>query len=176
MPIFSDDELLELGLLRAKEVDELVEHGLLDASRRFDEDLLDILVLSYPELTISLHTGSTYPAEQLQVEIENISLPRLVVDELRNAAREIVVRDTDTNNYEGWSRRSYSDDFGLFEFEMTAFHVARRAFEHLEGYRDTMKGPRDESVRVEHAAAAKYAVSNNVSQLRTNPETDLKMT
>lgn len=176
MPTFSDDELVELSLLRAKEVDELVEHGLLDASRRFDEGLLDIIILSYPELTISLHTGPTYPAEQLQVEVENISLPRLVVDELRNAAREIVARDTDTNNYEGWSRRSYSDDFGLFEFRMTAFHVARRVLERLEGYRDTMKGPREESVRVEHVAAAKYVVSNIVSQLRTNLETDLKMT
>ena len=34
MPTFSDDELVELSLLRAKEVDELVEHGLLDASDR----------------------------------------------------------------------------------------------------------------------------------------------
>ncbi|KFY63038.1 hypothetical protein V496_04257 [Pseudogymnoascus sp. VKM F-4515 (FW-2607)] len=149
MPIFSDDELLELSLLRAKEVDELVEHDLLDASRRFDEDLLDILVFSYPELTISLHTGPTYPAEQLRVEFENISLPRLVVDGLRNTVREIVVRDADTNNYEGWSGRSDIDDFGMFEFEMTAFHVARVASEHLEGYRDSIKESQEESARVE---------------------------
>lgn len=162
MPTFSDDELVELSLLRAKEVDELVEHGLVDASRRFDEDLLDIIILSYPELTISLHTGPTYPAEQLQVKIENISLPRLVVDELRNAAREIVVRDTDSNNYEGWSRRSHTDDFGVFEFEMTAFHVVEMASEHLEGYRDSIKEPREESAWVEDLAAAKYADSNIV--------------
>ncbi|OBT70445.1 hypothetical protein VE03_00038 [Pseudogymnoascus sp. 23342-1-I1] len=151
MPTFNDDELVELSLLRAREVDELVEHGLVVASRRFDEDLLDILVFSYPELTISLHTGPTYPAEQLQLEIDNISLPRLVVDELRNAAREIVVRDADTNNYEGWTRRSDIDDFGIFEFEMSAFHVARVASEHLESYRDSIKEPR-ESARVEDLA------------------------
>lgn len=164
MPIFSDDELLELSLLRAKEVDELVEHDLLDASRRFDENLLDILVFSYPELTISLHTGPTYPAEQLRVEFENISLPRLVVDGLRNTVREIVVRDADTNNYEGWSGRSDIDDFGMFEFEMTAFHVARVASEHLEGYRDSIKESQEESARVEDLPP-KYAVSNIVSQL-----------
>lgn len=160
MPIFSDEDLVELSLLRANEIDELVEHGLIDASHRFDEDLLDILVLSYPELTISLHTGPTYPAEQLQVEIENISLPRLAVDELRNAVREIVARDADTNNYDGWRRRAHSDDFGIFEFEMSAFHVARRAFGHLESYRDSIMGPREESV--EDRAGAKYAVSNIV--------------
>lgn len=160
MPIFSDEDLVELSLLRANEIDELVEHGLIDASHRFDDDLLDILVLSYPELTISLHTGPTYPAEQLQVEIENISLPRLAVDELRNAVREIVARDADTNNYDGWRRRAHSDDFGIFEFEMSAFHVARRAFGHLESYRDSIMGPREESV--EDRAGAKYAVSNIV--------------
>lgn len=160
MPTFSDDELVELSLLRANEVDELVEHNLLDASRRFDEDLLHILVLAYPELIISLHTGPTYPAEQLQVEIENISLPRVIVDELRNAVREIVARDTDTNNYGKWSRRSHNDDFGIFEFEMTAFHVAQRAFEHLESYRDSIMEPREESP--EDRAGAKYAVSNIV--------------
>ncbi|OBT56061.1 hypothetical protein VE04_04199 [Pseudogymnoascus sp. 24MN13] len=154
MPIFSDEDLVELSLLRANEIDELVEHGLIDASHRFDEDLLDILVLSYPELTISLLTGSAYPAEQLRVEIENISLPRLAVDELRNAVREIVARDADTNNYDGWRRRAHSDDFGIFEFEMSAFHVARRAFGHLESYRDSIMGPREESV--EDRAGAKF--------------------
>jgi hypothetical protein len=166
MPTFSDDELVELSLLRAKEVDELVENGLLEASRRFDEDLLDILILSYPELTILLHTGPTYPAEQLQLEIENASLPRLVVDELRNAAREIVARDANTNNYECWSSRSQNDDYGLFEFEMTAFHVAQSAFEHLEGYRDSIKRPREENPHAEDpTAGAKYAHYNIVSQL-----------
>lgn len=163
MPTFSDDELVELSLLRAKEVDELVEHGLLDASRRFDDGLLHSLVLSYPELTIWLQTGPTYPAEQLQVEIENISLPRLVVDELRNAAREIVSRGAETNNHEGWSRRTHNDDFGVFGFEMTAFHVAQGASKHLRNYRDSMKGPREENASMEDAAAAKYADSNIVS-------------
>lgn len=160
MPTFSDNELVELSLLRANEVDELVEHGLLDASRRFDEDLLDILVLSRPELTVTLHTGPTYPAEQLQVDIENISLPRVTVDELRNAVREIVVRDADTNNYGEWSRRSHSDDFGIFEFEMSAFHVAQRVFDHLESYRDSVMEPREENAQ--DRAGAKYAVSNIV--------------
>ncbi|KFX97827.1 hypothetical protein V490_02604 [Pseudogymnoascus sp. VKM F-3557] len=157
MPTFNDDELVELSLLRAKEVDELVEHGLLDASRRFDDGLLDILILSYPELTISMHTGPTYPAEQLQVEIENVSLPRLVVDELRNAAREIVARDSGTNNYEAWSRRSQNDDYGLFEFEMTAFKVALSASEHLEGYRDSIKRTQEQNKHVEDlTAGAKF--------------------
>jgi hypothetical protein len=177
MPTFSDDELVELSLLRAKEVDELVEHGLLEASRRFDEDVLDILILSYPELTIWLHTGPTYPAEQLQVEIENVSLPRLVVDELRNAAREIVARGSGTNNYEGWSRRSQNDDYGLFEFEMTAFNVARSASEHLQGYRDSIKRSRAENSHAEDlTAGAKYAYYNVGSQLSTNSEAGLKMT
>lgn len=165
MPTFSDDDLVELSLLRAKEVDELVEHGLLDTSRRFDEELLDIIALSYPELRVSLHTGPTYPAEQLQLEIENISLPRLTVDELRSVAREIVVRDTDTNNYEGWSRRSYNDDFGIFQFEMTAFHVAQAVSEQLVAYRHRIKLPREESIGAEDRGAAKYVISNSVYQL-----------
>ncbi|KFY41468.1 hypothetical protein V494_02980 [Pseudogymnoascus sp. VKM F-4513 (FW-928)] len=156
MPTYSEDELIELGLLRAKEVDELVEHGLLDASLRFDESLMDSIVLSHPELTITLHTGPTYPAEQLQIEIENISLPRIVVDELRNEARGIVARDSDTNNHEAWSKWSQSDAFEPFDFEMTAFHVTQMASGHLKNYRISILEPGKKSVRVEEPQGAKF--------------------
>ncbi|SRR6266536_1434518 len=139
MGIFSEDELVELSILRGQEIDELVKNGFLDPDLRFDEDVLDAINLSYPEVIISIKTGSNYPAEQLDYKMTNLALPRLKMDALRIDIRKIVERDTTSNNYEKWKKREDGDAFGVFQFEMTALHIALKTIEHLEAYR----GPPD---------------------------------
>lgn len=135
MGIFSNDELVELSILRGQEIDELVESGFLNPDRRFDEDVLESIELSYPEVIILIKTGSNYPAEQLDCEMSNMALPRLTMDALRIDIRRILEKDITSNNYEKWKERENEDAFGVFGFEMTALHIARKTTEHLEAYR-----------------------------------------
>lgn len=139
MSIFSQDELVELSILRGQEVDELVEHGFLSPERRFDEELLNTLVFPNPEVTISLHTGSKYPAEQLEIEFDNTTLPRLVMDAMRIDCRKIIIQESSKNNLKEWNDRELGDNFGVFNFEMTALHIAQKSKEHLNKYRDSLK-------------------------------------
>jgi hypothetical protein len=135
MGICSNDELVELSILRGQEIDELVESGFLNPDRRFDEDVLESIELSYPEVIILIKTGSNYPAEQLDCEMSNLALPRLTMDALRIDIRKIVEKGITSNNYEKWKERENEDAFGVFGFEMTALHIARKTAEHLEAYR-----------------------------------------
>jgi hypothetical protein len=139
IPTFSEDELIELSILRGQEIDELVEHGLLPQGSRFDEELLNTLVFSHPEVSISLHTGWKYPAEQLEIGFDNRTLPRLVMDALRIDCRKIIIKEVEKNNFKEWRDRELRNSFGVFNFEMTALHVAQKIEEHLNKYRDSLK-------------------------------------
>lgn len=140
MPYFSEDELTELSLLRGLEIDALVEHNLLPQSSRFEPALLSTIPLRYPEITISIQTGPEYPATQLEVDFENVSLPRLVMDGLRIECRKIVVSDGEKNRVERWKNRDEEGGLdGFFESEMTALHVAMRCRENLQRFRESSR-------------------------------------
>lgn len=136
MVSFSEDDLVELGILRALEIDDLVDLGLLPRERRFDEDLLSSLTLKYDELVLDIRTGETYPAEQLHFEITNLCLPRLKVDSLKIELRSILVRDAEANNIKTWNSRAECDPFGVFEFQKSALHLVQKTVERLAGYHD----------------------------------------
>ena len=127
-----EDDLTELSLLRALEVDELVSSGLLTEEQRFNDNLLSILQFSYPEIKLQIFTGSTYPAEQLSFDIENLLLSRLVFDSLRIELRKILSADADTNDYERWCKREEGD---AFESEMTVLHLVQKTVDFLETFR-----------------------------------------
>jgi hypothetical protein len=139
MICFSDDDLVELSILRGQEIDELVEQGLLLVERRFDEDVLESFSFSYPEMVLDIKTGATYPAKQLSFEVQNLSLPRLVVDHLKIELRRISIRETEVNNIRKWNNRSSDDSFGVFEFEKTALHLVQKTVQYLTCYRKELQ-------------------------------------
>ena len=50
--VFTDDELVELELLRDQEIDMLVDHGLIPNEDRFNVEFRKDFTLSFPEMTL----------------------------------------------------------------------------------------------------------------------------
>lgn len=85
-------------------------------------------------MTLCIITGDWYPVKPVSYEVKNISLPRVVVDQLRVALRGIHKIDGRANTFERWVEREPSKS-GCFEFEMGALHIAAKANDHLKHYR-----------------------------------------
>ncbi|KAL8832189.1 MAG: hypothetical protein Q9191_000405 [Dirinaria sp. TL-2023a] len=132
--LFAEDELLELRLLREEEIDALVAANLLGGEQRWDSELLDGFTFNYPEMKLIIETGARYPAEPLFYRVENASLPRLVIDALRVALRQIALTDSGTNTLDAWKDRA-SNAYGRFEFAMTSLHLASKTAEYLKSFR-----------------------------------------
>lgn len=132
--VFTDDELVELELLRDQEIDSLVEHGLLSKEHRWNIECRKEFTITFPEMTLDIMTGDYYPVKPLSYEVKNISLPCVVVDQLRVALRGIHAADGTANTLKRWRERESSES-GYFEFEMEALHIAAKATDHLKNYR-----------------------------------------
>ena len=132
--IFTADELTELRLLREEEIAALVEQSLLDEELRLNPELLNGFTFTYPEMKLIVETGASYPAKPVNYCVENIELPRLVVDDLRVALRQIASRDSEINTLDSWKDRAASD-YGRFDFAMTSLHLASKTAEYLKSFR-----------------------------------------
>ena len=132
--VFTDDEIVELELLRDQEIDCLIDNGLLPKEDRWNVDCRQGFVLPFPEMTLDIVTGDWYPVKPLSYEAKNISLPRVVIDQLRVALRAIHEIDRRANTFKRWSNRESSKS-GCFEFEMGALNIAVRVADHLKKYR-----------------------------------------
>jgi hypothetical protein len=121
--VLSEDDLIELNLLRGLEIDELVEAGLLSPSLQFDDTQLSELRFCYPEMILHMRTGPSYPASQLYFTAENLTMSRVSFDALRIVLRKIASDDAEANNYDKWSVRADGDPF---EYEMTALHLVQK--------------------------------------------------
>lgn len=130
----SEDELVELELLRDEEIDAFVEEGLLSKSERWNIDRRDGYHFLYPEMTLDIITGEKYPVEPLTYIVTNTSLPRVIVDQLRVALRAIYAHDTAANSLEKWCKRASSES-GCFEFKHVAFHLSAKTDAHLKHFR-----------------------------------------
>ncbi|EPS44865.1 hypothetical protein H072_1151 [Dactylellina haptotyla CBS 200.50] len=149
---FTDDELVELSFLREEEIDQMVEAGLIRDDSRFDESLREKLVFSYPEMALTLVTGERYPVFPLSYTIDNISLPRLVVDDLRISLRNMMVTFDDKNAIQRWLTRADNEsNYGAFESDRVALNLARKTHEHILSYRSSLK--KDPSAPVNIASA-----------------------
>ncbi|KAF3940594.1 hypothetical protein ABW19_dt0209251 [Dactylella cylindrospora] len=137
---FTEDEIIELGILREEEIDRMIEDGLVKEDDRFDESLREKLVFEYPEMILTLTTGERYPVFPLSYAIDNISLPRLVVDSIRIALRQIMVQFDDKNAIQRWLTRADNEsNYGAFESDMVALQLAKETRERVIAYRQTLK-------------------------------------
>ncbi|KAK6336520.1 hypothetical protein TWF696_002070 [Orbilia brochopaga] len=136
---FTDDELTELAILRDEEIDRLHTASLIPDSTRFDPSLHGCLVFNYPEMTLTLLTGPSYPVTQPSYTIENISLPRIVVDGIRIALRSIISSVDNAATVHRWLTRADNEDtYGAFASDSLAFRLASTAHEHLLSHRSNL--------------------------------------
>ena len=131
---FDEDDLLELESLRDQEIDALVDHSLLPKDDRWNPECRNGFTFVHPEMILCVTTGSAYPVQALQYEVKNISLPRVVVDQLRVDLRDLYHLDCSLNTYEKWCDRAASQT-GCFVFEMTALHLANHTDARLKMFR-----------------------------------------
>ncbi|MCJ1227679.1 hypothetical protein MMC12_004335 [Toensbergia leucococca] len=139
MPSFTHEEFLELSLLRDKEIKAIISLGLLPKDAMTDPELHNAFVFEYPEMTLRITTGKSYPIEPLIFDVHNITLPRNVVDSLRRSLRNILFDDNHRDRYEEWVNRGTANETGILEFSMTALHMLQKTIAHLDEYR---KDPR----------------------------------
>ena len=131
---FTEDELLELELLRDQEIDAIVEAGFLDKEERWNPKYRDGFHFNFPEMAIDIKTGFGYPVSGLTYNVTNVSLPNVIIDQLRIALRALSREHGSINCYERWYQR-HSTPTGCFEFEMTALQLAKMSLLHLEAFR-----------------------------------------
>lgn len=132
--MFSEDELVELEVLRDQEIDAMFDQGLLPDKDRWNLEYRRAFCFNYPEMTLEIVTGDGYPVNTLTHQITNISLPRIVVDQLRVILRECLENDSQANSFEKWCEREASGS-GFFEFEMAALHIVAKSVAHLKHFR-----------------------------------------
>ena len=130
----SDDELVELEILRDAEIDAMVEQGFIPRVDRWNVELREGFSFAYPEATLDISTGDEYPVRPLTYHITNHSLPRLVVDQLRAKLRTLDERNKDIDTYERWCAR-HSSEASYFEPEMAALQIVTETIAHLNGFR-----------------------------------------
>lgn len=133
-PSFSEEELVELEFLRDQEIDAMLEQDLLPDKNRWNEQYREGFCFDYPEMALHISTGIAYPVKPLTHQINNISLPRSVFDQLRDILRKSHEVDCQTNTYEKWCKRGSSGS-GCFEFEMAALHIVAKSVAHLKQFR-----------------------------------------
>jgi len=136
--VFSEEERIQLGLLREEEIDALVEHSLLCEEQRWETKLHNGFTFAHPEMKLVLRTGENYPVIPLDYDVENLSLPRLEVDKLRAALRQITLADIKVNSLGAWNARKEAN-YGHFDFAMTSLNLASKTAEHLAAYRKTIE-------------------------------------
>ncbi len=131
---FSEEELVELVILRDQEIDAMFDQGLLPHKDRWNEGHRNGFCFNYPEMTLEILTGDGYPVKPLTHQVTNISLPRIVIDQLRAVMRESHTIDSNKKTLQKWQERELYDN-GCFEFEMAALHIVAKCITHLKRFR-----------------------------------------
>ncbi|KAI1379283.1 ADP-ribosylation [Hypoxylon crocopeplum] len=128
----SEDDLVELSLLRDFEIDELVMAGFLSEDEQLTAPLDEELIIRYDRLNLHVIAGPLYPAVSVTWRVDNYTLSRGVVDELRMQLREIVEAAAATNNISRWKRREEECESGIFEPTKVVLELAKRTATYLK--------------------------------------------
>ncbi|KAI0554452.1 hypothetical protein F4679DRAFT_596418 [Xylaria curta] len=111
----SEDDLIELSLLRDFETDALIEAEILGANERLSRPLDQELVIRFGELDFNVTAGVSYPTCSVTWHVENHTLSRTSVDSLRGILRQIVDVARVTNNFSRWQNREVECEMGIFD-------------------------------------------------------------
>lgn len=133
--VWSDEDLVELHFVRAKEIDALVDQAILSEKQRYSDELHQGFTLRYPELVLEIVTGDHYPVKPLTFETTNSTLPRVVIDGLREELRQIVFDDEKPSLAEEWRNRAECDNLESADFPMTALHLITATISRLKDFR-----------------------------------------
>ncbi|KAF3082590.1 hypothetical protein TWF102_001151 [Orbilia oligospora] len=137
---FTEDDLIQLSLLRDEEIDQIISSSLLPESQRFDPSLHESLTFTQPELILILTTGPHYPVLPLSYTLQNLTLPRLIIDNLRVELRKIMVTFSENESITRWlTREDNEQNYGIYEPDNIALSLLKTTSSHLTSYRNSLQ-------------------------------------
>ncbi|KAI6091326.1 ADP-ribosylation [Hypoxylon rubiginosum] len=131
----SEDDLVQLSLLRDFETDELINAGFLSEDEKLTAPLDKELIFKHEELSLRVTAGRSYPAASISWTVDNYTLPIKVVDDLRVKLRRIVETAATNNNISRWRRQEEEYEFGVFEPVMVVLELVKKTQAQLESWR-----------------------------------------
>ena len=141
----SEEDLVELEFVRAREIDAFVDQGILPETQRYNRDLHNGFTFDYPEMILEITTGKHYPVEPLSFEITNSTLPRIVIDALREELRQIILDDRKPSILEEWNHRAECNNLEPVGFLLTALRLVTASISRLQDFRAEAKYWRNSS-------------------------------
>ncbi|KAK9772904.1 hypothetical protein AB5N19_02794 [Seiridium cardinale] len=126
--ILSEDELIELAFFRDLETDELIEHGFLSKDAALSSPLEEEYVLQNQEATLHIVTSPQYPAISVTYRVDNHTLSRESVIELRALLKSIVQVAEGVNDLEKWREL---EENSFWEPRMVVLELAQETLRHL---------------------------------------------
>ncbi|KAI1270363.1 ADP-ribosylation [Xylariaceae sp. FL1019] len=133
----SEDDLIELSLLRDFETDALIEADLLSSDERQTQPLDREVIFKHEEADLHVTAEPQYPAGSVQWHVENRMLSRVSVISLRERLRTIVQEAEPINNLPRWKNREEVCDMGFFEPIQVVLNLATTTREQIENWRTT---------------------------------------
>ena len=130
-----EDELTQLALLRDFETDALIDAGLLSRDEQLLSPLDRELAFSHDELTLWITAGPSYPAGPVSWRVDNDSLSRVAIIELRADLRNIAESSETTNNIRVWRNAQEEGHVG-FEPVMAVLELAKETEKHIRAWRE----------------------------------------
>ncbi|KAI0171891.1 ADP-ribosylation [Hypoxylon sp. FL1284] len=161
----SEDDLVQLSLLRDFETDELIDGGFLSEDEKLAAPLDKELTFRYEELSLRITAGISYPATSVSWAVDNHMLPIKVVDDLRVELRQIAETAAATNNISRWKRREEECKFGIFEPIMVVLEFVKKTAARLEPWRQKMapKDPVERDLPFEEKRARSILTSSAIA-------------
>ncbi|KAI1745049.1 hypothetical protein F4680DRAFT_467285 [Xylaria scruposa] len=127
----SEDDLIELSLLRDFETDALITAEILNVNERLSRPLDQELVIRFGELDFNVTAGVSYPTCSVIWHVENHTLSRTSVDSLRGILRQIVDVASVTNNFSRWQNREVECEMGIFDPIQVVLQLAQAIRSHV---------------------------------------------
>ncbi|KAL8795213.1 MAG: hypothetical protein Q9195_002224 [Heterodermia aff. obscurata] len=136
---WSEEDLVELEFVRAKEIDAFVDQAILPETQRYNNDLHNGFTFEYPEFVLQITTGKHYPVEPPSFEVINSTLPRVVIDGLREELRQVILDDRMPGIFNEWNHRAECDSLGSVDFPLTALRLVTATIARLQDFRAEAK-------------------------------------
>lgn len=121
---FSEEDIVQLALLRDEETDALIDAGFLSNDHRLSSPMDDVLCFTYEELILQVTAGTHYPVTAPLFDLINLTLSRKDIDGLRATLRCVIEEAAETNCVEKWLDRENST-YGIFEATKVVLKMAQ---------------------------------------------------
>ncbi|CCF34379.1 hypothetical protein CH063_06390 [Colletotrichum higginsianum] len=144
---FSEENILQLSLLRDEETDALIDAGFLSDDHRLSSPMDGVLCFTHQELILQVTAGPHYPVTAPFFDLINLTLSRKDMDGLRATLRCVIEEAAETNCVEKWLDRENST-YGIFEATMVVLKMAQEADALVKAVRSRANQKADEKERI----------------------------